>query len=119
MRHSVKASMIGLLVLMFGGISSWSFAQAYPSRPIKIVIPFPPGNTTDIMTRLIAPKLQERLGQAIIVENRADPFRGKHQGGFGLSNVKKRLELLYPGRHELKISESVTNYRVELTIFVK
>jgi two-component system, LytTR family, sensor kinase len=53
------------------------------------------------------------------VENRADPFRRKNlDGGFGLSNVKKRLELLYPGKHELDISESLTIYRVELTIFV-
>jgi tripartite-type tricarboxylate transporter receptor subunit TctC len=49
-----------------------TFAQSgsYPNRPIKIVIPFPPGNTTDIMTRLIAPKLQAQLGQPIVVENR-------------------------------------------------
>jgi LytS/YehU family sensor histidine kinase len=52
------------------------------------------------------------------IENRADPFRRKHpDGGFGLSNVKKRLELLYPGKHELKITETVTNYRVDLTIY--
>ncbi len=52
------------------------------------------------------------------IENRADPFRKKHpDGGFGLSNVKKRLELLYPGKHTLDISESVTSYRVELTIY--
>lgn len=53
--------------------SSLGFAQgnSYPNRPIKIVIPFPPGNTTDIMTRMIAPKLQEAMGQAIVVENRA------------------------------------------------
>ncbi|MEI7724949.1 MAG: histidine kinase [Bacteroidota bacterium] len=54
------------------------------------------------------------------IENRKDPFQVKQaDGGFGLSNVKKRLELLYPGRHELKIIESSTHYRVELTIFVK
>ena len=45
-------------------------AQAYPGKPIKIIIPFPPGNTLDIMTRLIAPRLTERMGQPVIVENR-------------------------------------------------
>jgi tripartite-type tricarboxylate transporter receptor subunit TctC len=45
-------------------------SQSYPNKPIRIVIPFPPGNTTDIMSRLIAPKMTERLGQTVIVENR-------------------------------------------------
>jgi tripartite-type tricarboxylate transporter receptor subunit TctC len=45
-------------------------AQAWPTKPIKIIIPFPPGNTTDIMTRLMVPRLSERLGQPVIVENR-------------------------------------------------
>lgn len=53
------------------------------------------------------------------IENRADPFRQKNpEGGFGLWNVKKRLELLYPGRHELNISETATSYRVVLNILV-
>src|SRR2546427_371520 len=52
------------------GFASAALAQSYPTKPIKIVIPFPPGNTMDIMTRLIGPKMTERMGQQIIVENR-------------------------------------------------
>jgi tripartite-type tricarboxylate transporter receptor subunit TctC len=43
---------------------------AYPSRPIRLIVPFPPGNTMDIMSRLIGPKMSARLGQQILVENR-------------------------------------------------
>jgi len=46
-------------------------AQSYPSKPIRIIVPFPPGNTIDIMSRLIGPKIAERLGQNVIVDNRA------------------------------------------------
>jgi len=55
-----------LALLMGTGV----FAQSYPNRPIKIIIPFPPGDTLDMMTRVIAPKISERLGQPIVVENR-------------------------------------------------
>jgi len=67
-----KYSSLAVLALFISFVSQFASAQTgpYPNRPIKIIIPFPPGNTTDIMTRLIAPKLQERLGQAIVVENK-------------------------------------------------
>ena len=67
-----KYSSATVLALFIGLFSQFVCAQTgpYPNRPIKIIIPFPPGNTTDIMTRLIAPKLQESLGQAIVVENK-------------------------------------------------
>ena len=68
-----------LLVLACG-----AQAQSYPSKPIRIVIPFPPGNTTDIMSRLIAPKMAERLGQQVIVENRPGA-----SGMLGLDYVAK------------------------------
>jgi tripartite-type tricarboxylate transporter receptor subunit TctC len=55
-------------MLLFG--LTMAHAQPYPSKPIRIISPFPPGNTTDLMSRLIAPKMSERLGQPVIVENR-------------------------------------------------
>lgn len=52
------------------GLPLSALAQAaYPNRPIKILIPFPPGNSIDIMVRLIQAKVQASLGQSIIVEN--------------------------------------------------
>ena len=44
---------------------------SYPDRPIKLVVPYPPGGTTDLLARSLAPRLSERLGQPILIENRA------------------------------------------------
>jgi len=48
-----------------------ALAQAYPSRPVRVVVPFPPGNTSDILARLVAEEMQSRSGATVVVENRA------------------------------------------------
>jgi tripartite-type tricarboxylate transporter receptor subunit TctC len=59
-----------LTVLALAGAASTALAQGYPSKPIRIVVGFPPGGGVDINARLLGPKLTEYLGQQIIVENR-------------------------------------------------
>src|SRR5690349_24431343 len=73
-----------LLALLIAAWAAAAPAQQYPAKPVRIIIPFPPGNTTDIMSRLIAPKMSERLGQQVVVENRPGA-----SGMLGLDYVAK------------------------------
>jgi tripartite-type tricarboxylate transporter receptor subunit TctC len=59
---------LSAILLIFTG---FAFAQPYPSKPIRMVVAFPPAGPVDIVARLIAPKISEALGQPVVVENRA------------------------------------------------
>jgi len=59
-----------LLPFAFCLACSWAQAQPYPTRPIRVVIPFTPASASDILARLIGPKLQEAWGQQVVVDDR-------------------------------------------------
>jgi tripartite-type tricarboxylate transporter receptor subunit TctC len=52
-------------------VSAAAFAQTYPSRPVKVVVPYPPGGTNDILGRIFSERLHKALGQPFLVENRS------------------------------------------------
>lgn len=56
-------------MVFFGSVSCW--AQAYPARPIRLIVPYAAGGGVDVMARLVVPRLSERLGQRVIIDNHA------------------------------------------------
>ena len=69
--YALAAIVLGACV--YAGISA---AQEFPDRPIKFIVPFPPGNTTDTLARLVAEQMGRSIGQPVVVEN--------HGGGNGM-----------------------------------
>ena len=70
-RRTLAHATLAALAVIGSVASSAAFAQAYPNKPIRFVVPYSPGTTTDVLGRLFAQKLGEALGQTIIVENKA------------------------------------------------
>jgi tripartite-type tricarboxylate transporter receptor subunit TctC len=60
-----------VLAVVALGVAPAADAQPYPNRPVRLVVSFPAGTTPDIVARVVAPKLQQALGQPVIVDNRA------------------------------------------------
>lgn len=61
---------LGAAALALAAAPRRGAAQAWPSRPIRVILPVPPGGGTDIIGRIVAPHLGERLGQPVVIENR-------------------------------------------------
>ena len=66
----MRSTTCGLLIAAFAAAGEAAAAEAYPAKPIRLVIPFAPGGTTDILGRVIGERLTAQLGQQVVVENR-------------------------------------------------
>jgi tripartite-type tricarboxylate transporter receptor subunit TctC len=66
-RKSVLVSVLGILGVLF---ATGAGAQSYPTKPVRIVAPFPPGGVADVLARAIQPGLQEALGQQVVIDNK-------------------------------------------------
>ena len=78
---------------------TFALAQTYPSRPVKIVVPFPPGGGTDGLTRFVARGLEQRLGQPFIIENR---------GGAGTTLAATQVSRSEPDGYTIMIGTAST-----------
>ena len=97
-KFRVSAIMAALAVVV--AAPHLAFAQAYPSRPIRIVVPYPAGGPTDALARIVAQELQASLGQTVIVENKPGA-----SGALGTREVAKAE----PDGHTLVLGNNQTH----------
>lgn len=88
MAYRIMLLRILIACILFGlyaaGGSAGAAEQAYPTRPIRMVVTFPPGASTDVLARILAQRLEEKLGQQVLVDNRAGA-----SGVIGVESVAK------------------------------
>ena len=92
--------MRGVFLLGLAGLAQSAMAQSYPAKPVRMVIAFPPGGSTDIVGRIVSQKLSERLGQQVVVENR---------GGAGGSIGTEAVARAAPDGHTLTLATTSTH----------
>ena len=96
----LTASAAGVLCL-FGAAGAWAQA-AYPTKPVRIIVPWPPGGGADVLTRLLTPSLSQALGQQVIIDN-----RGGAAGNIGADLAAKSppdgytIVFAYSGTHSI------------------
>ena len=80
-----RRAAIGLIAMSFLATLASAQAQDYPTRPVKWVVPYPPGGATDILARLVGQRLSERLNQQFVIENK--PGAGNNVGTESVVNA--------------------------------
>ena len=102
--RTLRWLLLALIVAILPGAVA---AETYPSRPIKLVVPFPPGGPNDIIARVVAQRMSELLGQQIVIDN-----RGGAGGVVGTDAVAKAapdgytIGICSAGAIEMKVTET-------------
>lgn len=104
-RRALLATTIGLTVAASALLAPPAFAQPWPTKPVTLVVPFPAGGTTDVLARALAEKLQQSLGQPVIVESR--PGAGATLGADYVAKAKPDGYTLLIGAVHHTIASSV------------
>ncbi len=108
----MRSRFIGFALALAAGLGlllGTASAQTYPSKPVMLVVPFPPGSTTDILGRLLAGKLSEQLGQQVIVDN-----RGGAGGNIGTEYVARAA----PDGHTIVLG-TVSTHAINASVYSK
>ena len=104
MRLTIQASV--LAVCLCCDESGLAFAQSYPVKPVRMIVPFPPGGAADMIGRVVAQKLSEQLGQQVIVDNRS--------GASG--NIGAELVAKAPGDGYTILLGALTSHTINYTL---
>jgi len=100
MRRGMRLFSLGALALSLAAFAGALHAQAWPSHPVKLIVPFPPGGGTDLTARSVAARLADAIGQPVVVEN-----RGGAGGTIGADAVAKSA----PDGYTIGIATSSTH----------
>jgi len=107
MTRSLQVRALLALLLWLGAVGAW--AQAYPAKPVRVVVPWPPAGVTDVLTRALAQAMSESTGQQFVVENR--PGAG---GTLGLAPVAKSA----PDGYTI-VASDVPSHAISATLYAK
>src|SRR5688572_18108626 len=100
MEETMKTRALFTAFLVLALAAGGGYAQSYPTKPIRLIVPFPPGGQTDVVARTVAQKLSEAFGQQVVVDNRT--------GAAGSIGIDIALKSIPDGYTMLQVSTSYT-----------
>lgn len=110
-----RRHVLQVLGIAFSTLPVW--AQEFPSRSVKVIIPFPPGGPTDVLGRIVAQKLSDRLGQSFVIDNKpgasgmigADMVAKSQADGYTLL-VNASLHVINPSLYEKTLYDAIADF---------